>query len=85
MMLTVGLSPTGDGQPTDFICTRHDTLEALGRIETYQQTLVASSKPRVPVTLYIGQNALVAGKDHKQQLADYEAETLATLGLRRIA
>ncbi len=84
MMLRVGISPSGDGPATHFICTRHDTLEALGRIETYQEALVAAGKPRVPVTLYISESVLVLGKDQRQQIADYEALTLKSLGLRRI-
>ena len=33
MMLPAVLSPTGRPPATHFICTRHDTLERLGRIE----------------------------------------------------
>ncbi len=83
-MLTIALSPTGDGPATDFMCRRHDTLEALSRIETYQKALQAAGKPRVPVTLYIGKNALKAGEDLEKQLAAHEAVTLKSLGLRRI-
>ncbi len=85
MMLTVALSSTGQLPATDFICTRYDTLEALGRIETYQTRLEKVGKPRVPVTLYIGKRPLDMGGDVKSQLAEHEKATLDRLGLRRAA
>lgn len=85
MMLTVPLSPSGALPATHFICTRHDTLEALGRIETYQEALVAAGKPRVPVTLYISEKPLDVSQGITPQLAAHETVTLAGLGLRRAA
>jgi hypothetical protein len=85
MMLTVPLSPTGSVPATHYICTRHDTLEALGRIEVYQQAIESAGKPRVPVTLHVAKNALNGAGDHKNQLSAHESSVLAELGLRRIA
>jgi hypothetical protein len=84
-MLPGALSPTGAPPGTHFICTRHDTLEALERIEAYQKKLVAAGKPRVPVALYIAENALDLGRDLKNQLAVHELAVLTPLGLRRLA
>jgi hypothetical protein len=85
MMLSVGVSPTGRSPATHFICTRHDTLEALGRIETYQQAMEDGNMPRVPVTLYVCEKPLAGGADLRKQLAEHETEILDSLGLRRVA
>jgi len=85
MMLSVALSPTGSLPATNYICTRHDTLEALARIETYQRVLMAAGKPRVPVRLYVSDKALDVSADFKPQLASWESSVLARLGLRRAA
>ena len=87
MMQSIGVSPTGSAPATHFICTRHDTLEALGRIETYQKALEHAGKPRVPVTLYIGKSPLVMAAGLPGQLADHEKPVLDSFKppLRRTA
>ncbi len=84
MMLPAALSPTGRPPATHFICTRHDTLEALGRIETHQKAMEGANKPRVPVTLYVGEKPLTNSADLRKQLAKHETAVLNALGLRRV-
>jgi hypothetical protein len=84
MMLTGAISPSGRAPATHYICTRHDTLEALGRVETYQQALTAAGKSRVPVTLHICATGFDPAKSRAAQKAAHEAAVLAGLGLRRI-
>jgi hypothetical protein len=86
-MLGAALSPTGESPATHYLCTRADTLEHFTRIEAYQQKLVASGSPRVPVTLYISETPTIArfGSVLKRELDAHESMVLADLGLQRVA
>jgi hypothetical protein len=85
MMLPRALSETGELPATAFCCSRHDTLEHFERIEAYQQKRVAEGKPRVPVTVYVGEKPISSGANVEKECAAHEAEILATLNLRRVA
>ena len=50
-MLTIGLSPTGDGVPTHYVCARVASKREMDDIEEYQQKLMAADKARGSVTL----------------------------------
>jgi hypothetical protein len=92
-MLPHALSPTGAAPATHYLCTRHDTQEALSRIELYQKQLVVGGKPRVPVVLEISEETVIPDGTLPVQLAALEPRLLARLSaklglnvtLRRIA